>query len=496
MENKPHRGLSLSVLKSILLHPECVLATIKHGYISKFMGFLATALYQHKKRKADGSAIPFVLDVLVNVANSVEGRAEICQYAQLHDLLSDLFANAHSLRLTTLLIRHLSFTTIAKTQILQWKNIMQSLFSLLHNEDPFVCNYSSCAVWSILFNNQRVTSNVLTELDWSVHVAEATTQYSRVLSDPDAADDSVFLLQEAQENLHNIHRLVECNADAKEKAPHGLAVALQTKFVGGKLRPPLGFRFLKLAQELPHSSQPFRDLSANTIALPRVKFDPSSGDHEEFTDSAPPVGLPPKMAGRQQPPPKPKRNYQPTTDDEHDNLESDDGGYTAPVMPRRGRSTRASSQSPPSSPTATRTTVAPLKTVDGEPETTIGAAVKLTGDLSFERLLRIDGQFEGKLLSKGSLVIGPKAQVTSHIEGMKEVLIAGGRVFGNVTVERLVLRDKGQIFGNVTAKSVRIDPDCVVIGTLNVNPHAPQKMNFKGEPVADEPKPVVVTPPA
>ncbi|EQC31872.1 hypothetical protein SDRG_10390 [Saprolegnia diclina VS20] len=195
-----------------------------------------------------------------------------------------------------------------------------------------------------------------------------------------------------------------------------------------------------------------------------------------------------------QPPPKPKRTtYHDETD--ADTFESDDS-YSAPVAPRRGRNHRATSQSPPSSPVSNRPAVAPLKTVDGEAETTIGVAVKMKGELSFERLLRIEGEFDGRLISKGSLIIGAKGLLTGPVEGMKEVLVSGGRIIGNINVERLVLRDKGQIFGNVTAKSIRIDPDCVVLGSLNVNPHAPSRINLKGEPVTEEPKPPAPVTPA
>ncbi|OQS03309.1 hypothetical protein THRCLA_21190 [Thraustotheca clavata] len=199
-----------------------------------------------------------------------------------------------------------------------------------------------------------------------------------------------------------------------------------------------------------------------------------------------------------QAPPKPKRIYQAAHDgDDGENFESDDG-YNAPVAPRRGRNHRATSQSPPGSPQGGRPQVAPLKTVDGDAETTIGPAVKMRGELSFERLLRIEGEFDGRLISKGSLVVGAKGLLTGPVDGMKEVLISGGRIIGNINVERLVLRDKGQIFGNVTAKSIRIDPDCVVLGSLNVNPHAPSRINLKGEPVTEEPKtiPPATTPPA
>lgn len=119
--------------------------------------------------------------------------------------------------------------------------------------------------------------------------------------------------------------------------------------------------------------------------------------------------------------------------------------------------------------------------VDADPETTIGAAVKMKGDLSFERLLRIEGEFEGKLISKGSLVVGTKGILRGPVENMKEVYVTGGKIVGNIVVEKLVLRDKAQVFGNITAKTVKIDPDCIVIGTLNINPQAPELINEKGE---------------
>jgi hypothetical protein len=37
---------------------------------------------------------------------------------------------------------------------------------------------------------------------------------------------------------------------------------------------------------------------------------------------------------------------------------------------------------------------------DDVPETTIGKQVRMKGELAFEKLLRVDGAFEGKLISK------------------------------------------------------------------------------------------------
>lgn len=189
------------------------------------------------------------------------------------------------------------------------------------------------------------------------------------------------------------------------------------------------------------------------------------------------------------PPAKPKRANPPSST----SLAEDDGYSDSEysISPaRRGRLNHTTArqqqlqqqnESPPMTPTYHHPPRSKVSIVDAEPETTIGVAVKMKGELSFERLLRIEGEFEGKLVSKGSLVVGARGVLTGPVENMKEVHVTGGKIIGNITVEKLVLRDKAQVFGNITAKTVKIDPDCVVIGRLNVNPQAPELINEKGE---------------
>ncbi|TMW62176.1 hypothetical protein Poli38472_009669 [Pythium oligandrum] len=193
------------------------------------------------------------------------------------------------------------------------------------------------------------------------------------------------------------------------------------------------------------------------------------------------------------PPPKPKRTAVPPASISEDDNYSDTGYESSPA--RRGRNTRVERQpqqqqySPPTTPTYPPGRSHKVPIVDAEPETTIGVAVKMKGELSFDRLLRIEGEFEGKLLSKGSLVIGTKGVLTGNVENMKEVYVTGGRIVGNISVDKLILRDKAQVFGNITAKTVKIENDCIVIGKLNVNPQAPERINNKGEIVKEEAAP-------
>ncbi len=102
-----------------------------------------------------------------------------------------------------------------------------------------------------------------------------------------------------------------------------------------------------------------------------------------------------------------------------------------------------------------------------EPETVIGENVSFKGTLSFQRLLRIDGTFEGELESQGKLIIGPKGFVKANIV-LQEAYIAG-KVEGDITVkERLVLRGRAEIRGNITAPLLSIDEGVSIIGQVYV----------------------------
>ena len=142
---------------------------------------------------------------------------------------------------------------------------------------------------------------------------------------------------------------------------------------------------------------------------------------------------------------------------------------------------RSRNRSSPSTPNRNSWHVPPRSNMEEKVETTIGVTVKMKGKLSFERLLRIDGEFEGSLSSKGSLIIGKKGQLIGDVKCMKEVVIEGGRVVGNIQVDKVTIRAKGSVHGNITAKIIKIDTGCIVVGTLNVNPHAPNNINLKGE---------------
>jgi cytoskeletal protein CcmA (bactofilin family) len=102
-----------------------------------------------------------------------------------------------------------------------------------------------------------------------------------------------------------------------------------------------------------------------------------------------------------------------------------------------------------------------------EPETTIAAGISIKGTMSFQKLIRIDGSFEGELLSSGKLIVGPTGSVKANIN-LDEAFISG-KFTGDITVKtRLVLRGRAEIRGDITAPLLSVDEGVSIIGILNV----------------------------
>lgn len=110
------------------------------------------------------------------------------------------------------------------------------------------------------------------------------------------------------------------------------------------------------------------------------------------------------------------------------------------------------------------------------PETTLGEGVTFRGELSFERLLRIDGSFEGELLSQGKVIVGPKGKVKANLN-LREAVIEG-QIEGNIVVqEKLELRGEAYIKGDIQAKSLCVDEGVRICGYVNVSPSGTQDLN-------------------
>ncbi len=114
------------------------------------------------------------------------------------------------------------------------------------------------------------------------------------------------------------------------------------------------------------------------------------------------------------------------------------------------------------------------------PETIIAQGVSIKGTLAFKRLVRIDGEFEGELLSSGKVIVGPTGSMTANID-LEEAFIAG-KVVGDIKVKkRVVIRGRAEVRGNITAPLISVDEGVLLVGALNISPLEAKEEYFPDE---------------
>ncbi|CAM9468924.1 unnamed protein product [Choristocarpus tenellus] len=59
------------------------------------------------------------------------------------------------------------------------------------------------------------------------------------------------------------------------------------------------------------------------------------------------------------------------------------------------------------------------------PEAIVAETIQMTGDLEFTRLLRLDGKLDGKLISKGSLIVGSTGYMLGDVRGLRHLCVEG-----------------------------------------------------------------------
>lgn len=101
------------------------------------------------------------------------------------------------------------------------------------------------------------------------------------------------------------------------------------------------------------------------------------------------------------------------------------------------------------------------KKADGHINGFIGKGVNISGKLSFDGVVRIDGRFEGEIDATGALIVGADAvieakikvatalvsgEIRGDIEAASKVeLVFPGKVYGNIKTNKLIIGE-GSLF--------------------------------------------------
>jgi len=100
----------------------------------------------------------------------------------------------------------------------------------------------------------------------------------------------------------------------------------------------------------------------------------------------------------------------------------------------------------------------------------IGQGTKLTGDLTSNGDIRVDGSIEGQIKVSQRLVIGNSGKVLGNIES--EFATVAGHIKGNVLVKQVLeLKPSARIDGDIVAGKVIIEAGAQFNGrcTMNTN---------------------------
>jgi cytoskeletal protein CcmA (bactofilin family) len=94
----------------------------------------------------------------------------------------------------------------------------------------------------------------------------------------------------------------------------------------------------------------------------------------------------------------------------------------------------------------------------------------IKGTIKFGQTMRIDGNFEGELITdNGELIVGKTGNVKASIKVRSAVI--EGRVDGNIkATDKVELKQNAHLIGDLQAKTLVVEKGVVLVGQCNVNP--------------------------
>jgi excisionase family DNA binding protein len=81
--------------------------------------------------------------------------------------------------------------------------------------------------------------------------------------------------------------------------------------------------------------------------------------------------------------------------------------------------------------------------------------------------LRINGEFDGNLTTKGSLTVGETASVKAQIKG--ENVIISGKVNGTIKADNVKLFSTAEVYGDIQATKVSIEEGAIFDGRCHMS---------------------------
>lgn len=93
----------------------------------------------------------------------------------------------------------------------------------------------------------------------------------------------------------------------------------------------------------------------------------------------------------------------------------------------------------------------------------IGSGTKISGNIETNGDIRIDGEIEGNILSKGKVVVGPNGKVKGEVNCSNSEI--SGILEGKILVSELLsLKSSSKLLGDIETAKLTIEPGAIFTG--------------------------------
>ena len=109
-----------------------------------------------------------------------------------------------------------------------------------------------------------------------------------------------------------------------------------------------------------------------------------------------------------------------------------------------------------------------MKKDNGEIKAYMGEDTVFNGSLTFDGTVRIDGKFEGKVITEDTLIIGESGHLMAEIHA--GTVICMGRVEGTIVASKKVeIHSTSKVLGNIKSPAIDIELGGILDGNCDMS---------------------------
>ena len=112
--------------------------------------------------------------------------------------------------------------------------------------------------------------------------------------------------------------------------------------------------------------------------------------------------------------------------------------------------------------------------------TILGPDASFKGELSYEKGMRLQGKFEGKIITPGRLHVSKEAKMAADVDAGG--ITVEGDVHGNLSAgDKVELKQTARYEGDLRASRLVVDEGAILVGHVTVGPDAVKNRPPQGQ---------------